>query len=282
MTLFKIPYQFAPDCQSITRGSKSNFIASFRFLPRYRTDALIKVYAFFRIADDCVDELDEPQDKLAALNFWRGHLELMYQGRPNHPVMAELYTIITRFNIPQEYFFGLLDGCEMDVNKTRYQNFAELYQYCYRVAGLVGLTCMKIFEYESDSAKRMAVDLGMAFQLTNIIRDIRDDLKLNRIYLPVQDIQQFGYSEQELRAGVENAAFINLMDFYYHKASGYYDLALSEFEFDPEDKLVAAKVMTTFYHAILKKIRAKRFPVLRKKVSLNVFEKTYLLLPYLF
>lgn len=273
-----IPHITAKTCKEITKSSKSNFLAAFRFLPKEKTQALIKVYAFFRIADDCVDELETADKKQRALNYWNEELKMTYRGESAHPVMKELKAVIDQYQIPQDYFTGLIKGCKMDITKFRYNTFDELYDYCYHVAGLVGLTCLKIFEYESPTANDMAINLGLAFQLTNIIRDIKSDLELGRIYLPQKDMQKFCYSENELVHKTENQAFFNLMTFYANKAEDYYQKACLEFKKDKDNKLAAVKVMAKIYRAILKKIQRNNYPVLRKRISLNPLEKFFLMI----
>jgi len=275
-----IPHFNAQSCDQITQASNSNFISSFKFLPKEKTDALTKIYAFFRIADDCVDELESSEDKQIALNYWKGELLKIYRNESAHPVMEELKIVILKYQIPENYFTGLIDGCQNDITKFRYETFQDLYDYCYKVAGLVGLTCLKIFEYDSPTSKQMAIDLGLAFQLTNIIRDIQSDLKLNRIYLAKEDMLNFSYTEQELINGIENQAFQNLMAYYANKAENYYQSAFAEFKKDKDNKLIAAKIMARVYHQILKKIQKKHFHVFDKKISLNFIEKLYLVFPF--
>ena len=277
-----IPHINAPKCNSITGVSNSNFVKSFQFLPKEKTDALTKIYAFCRIVDDCVDEPSSREEKQTALDYWKNETLLIHDGTPAHAVTKEIAEVVQRFQIPKDYLLGLVHGCQMDINKSRYQTYIELKDYCYHVAGLVGLICLKIFEYESPTAKKMAVDLGLAFQLTNIMRDIRDDIKLNRVYLPQEDIEKFGYSEEELLNLTDNEAFKELMKLYYSRALEYYKSAFEEFARDKEGKLIAAKVMAKTYFKIFKKMKKQNFPVLRKKVSLNYFEKALIIIPLFF
>ncbi|MBF0106098.1 MAG: squalene/phytoene synthase family protein [Deltaproteobacteria bacterium] len=277
-----IPYIDCPDCSSVLKGVQSGFFASFKFLSQEKKDALFKVYAFFRIIDDCVDEVATVDEKRHALDYWKAELVNLYNRQTAHPVLMEMGGVIDRFQIPQGYFIDLIEGCESDITKNRYQNFNELYEYCYRVAGCVGLACLKIFEYESPTAEKMAVDLGLAFQLTNIIRDVKNDLARGRIYLPLEDMGRHGYSAEELSRGVENRAFAALLNDYTVRAQMYYQSASEEFELDVDGKLRAARVMAAYYQALLRKIVRKGFPVLRYRVDLNFFEKTQILMPFMF
>lgn len=272
-----VPHFQAKSCAEITRTSGSSFTAAFRLLPKEKMEALTRIYAFCRIADDCVDTLTGAGDQQRALNFWRKELIKIYSKQPAHPVMEEVREVAERYRIPQGYFLGLIAGCEMDITKHRYETFEELYEYAYRVAGLVGLMCLRVFEYESPTAEDMAVNLGIALQLTNILRDIKADLEMGRIYLPTRDMKRFGYSAKELTAGRENQAFFRLMNHYAHKAQTYYAAAFSEFKNNRSKKLKAARLMARLYHKILKKIIKQRFPVLQKRVSLNFIEKSWLL-----
>lgn len=274
MSNSQIPYLHARSCRDVLKTSHSNFFLAFRFLNREKREALNRIYSFARVADDCVDELRDPHSQQAALDFWCGEIRKMYRsGQGLHPLVADLVVAVRRFAIPEDLFLGLLEGCAMDVTKHRYANFEELYEYCYHVAGLVGMMCLKIFEYDSPTAKDFAVNLGLAFQLSNILRDVKDDLKLGRIYFPRDEMSQFGVSEELLMAGRADENVLNYFKFFADRAESYYRKAAEEFSRDKNRKLIAARVMMLSYHAILKKIRAKNFPVLEYRVSLNAFEK---------
>lgn len=276
-----IPYLNAASAADVNRQNRSSFFASFRFLTPERRQALSVVYAFFRIVDDCVDEVSDPHDKKHALDFWAEELTAVYHGEPAQPVMRELQEVVRFYGIPENHFAGLIDGCRMDIEKMRYETMAELEAYCYRVAGLVGLTCMKIFGYESEGSEKAAIDLGFAFQLTNILRDVGNDLAIGRIYLPKDEMRRFGYSEEDLVKGIENENFFALMNEFYRLAHASYQLAFEEFRKDKMGLLLAARAMAEVYFSILKKIHRENYPVLRRKVRLNWFEKTKLMLPLL-
>lgn len=269
-----IPYLHAGSCQDVLKTSRSNFFVAFRFLSPEKRAALNRIYGFARVADDCVDEIRDAASQQAALDFWRGEIRKMYQsGQVLHPLVQDLLVAVRRFSIPEDLFLGLLEGCAMDVKKHRYENFSELHEYCYRVAGLVGMMCLKVFEYDSPTAKDFAINLGLAFQLSNILRDVKDDLKIGRIYFPRDEMSQFGVTENQLMAKRADANVLNYFKFFADRAELHYQKATGEFSKDQDQKLIAARVMMHSYHAILKKIRAKGFPVLEYRVSLNVFEK---------
>lgn len=269
-----IPYIQARSCADVLKKNRSNFFLSFWFLDKEKRQALNKIYGFARVADDCVDELSDPHEQHQALDFWTAEICKLYRHSEKlHPFMLDLKPVVERFAIPQDYFFGLLEGCRMDVDKKRYASFTELYEYCYRVAGLVGLMCLRIFEYESPTAKEFAINLGLAFQLTNILRDVKDDLKMGRIYFPASEMEKFGYGEKDFLTGVENENFFNFVIFFSGRAEEYYQKACEEFAKDASGKLVAARVMALSYRRILDKIKKQGFPVMHERVSLNPWEK---------
>lgn len=268
-----IPHIDATSCLEITKNSKSNFLSSFRFLSREKKDAMIKFYAFSRILDDCVDEPVTLHEKQTALAYWKTELLHTYKNKPQHPVMKELQTVINRFQVPQEYLEGIIHGCEMDLEKNRYKNIDELYEYCHYVAGLVGFVCLRIFENDSLETQKMALELGKAFQLTNIIRDIKADLAIGRIYLPKKIMEIFSYTEEDMKNHIENKNFFKMMKYFAQITESHYQAAFEALKNDKNGKLKAAKVMASVYHKILKKIIKQKFPVFRKRVSLNPVEK---------
>lgn len=274
-----VPYIQCKSCDEVTKQNRSNFFTAFKFLSKEKAEALVRVYAYFRIADDCVDELQLANEQNAALNFWEDEIRKVYRHENAHPVVTDLNRALTRFQIPESYFTGLIEGCRMDVTHKQYESFDELYEYCYRVAGLVGLTCIKVFEYESDTSEKFAVDLGLAFQLTNILRDIRGDLALGRVYLPTEDMTRFGYSAAELKANIHNPQLVKLLQFYADKAYHYYELAEQEFTKDHGNKLVAARMMSKVYKSILNKLVKQNFPIFEEKISIPRWQKALMMIP---
>lgn len=267
--------------KSITAGSKSNFSSSFFFLPPEKREAIRRVYAFFRVVDDVVDEECDPNRQKTLLELWKQELTRTYQGVTLVPLMKELRQSIDRFRIPQEYFLKLIEGCEMDIVKKRYETFAELTEYCTLVASMVGLVCMKIFEFESPTSEKKAIDLGIALQLTNIIRDVGIDLKKGRIYLPQEELRRFNVTANDLSSGNTGPGFFELMEFQYRRACSYYESGMSEFAQDTEKKLLAARIMGHVYRRLLEKIRRKNYPVLTQRVKLSFLEKVTTLIPIL-
>ena len=271
------PIPHTETSRRITLKSRSNFSSSFIFLPAAKRRAIEHVYAFFRVVDDVVDEQENPVYQRQMVAWWREALELTYEGSPPIPLLKELRDTIERFRIPKELFLSLIEGCEMDIGKKRYETFDELYDYCYRVASVVGLVCMRIFEYKSRTSEKSAVDLGVAFQLTNIIRDVGVDLDNGRIYIPQEELRKFGVSEAELLEKKSSARFRQLMEFQYRRAARYFDDASAEFARDDKKQLLAARIMATVYRHLLEKIRKKSFPVLEKRLTLSLPEKMFLL-----
>ncbi len=272
-----IPHRDASSTDEVLKGSRSNFRKSFGLLERQKALDLKTYYAFCRIIDDCVDELSDPDEQNAALNFWQSELDLAYLNTPRHAYMKELTQVINRYDIPKKYLLDLITGCRLDAAPRRYATFEELYNYCYHVAGVVGLTCLKIFDYHSPTAEKMAVDLGIAFQLTNIIRDVGEDLGRGRIYLPADMMAKYAYTEADLRNRTHNDAFGDLMRDLCRRIIYYYHAAFDEFALDNKGKLVAAQAMARTYQRLLKKIIHADFPVLKKRVKLNFLDKLILL-----
>lgn len=261
----------------ITARSRSNFSSAFLFLPAKKRLAMKRVYAFFRTIDDVVDEGTKLNQQRELLRSWRRELAHCYQGLSIVPLLNELKQSIDCYQIPQNYFEELIDGCEMDLNQSRYARFEDLSIYCYKVAATVGLVCLKIFEYQTPQAPELAKSLGLALQLTNIIRDVGVDLKKGRIYLPQEDLEKFKVSEEQLFKKNNDARFKNLMEFQYQRALGCYDQAQVILDQDKEGKLLVARIMSRVYRRILEKIRDQQYPVLHRRVALSFPEKVWIL-----
>jgi len=265
-------------CRHITRKSSSNFYYAFHLLSVDQHNALCALYSFCRFLDNITDQpgvlpLQEKGHNRKAqlsilLNAWREELASCYTGTPRHPIAQALADTVRRFPIRQEHLAGIIDGVQTDLSRTRYQTFAELYDYCYHVASLVGLVCIEIFGYRNPDAHDYAVNLGVAFQLTNILRDVGEDAQRDRIYLPGEDLFRFGYAEADFRAGVYNNAFVRLMTFEGERAREYYRRAVAHLA--PEDRrtLVAAEAMRFIYQRLLDKLTARNFNVLGKRVTI--------------
>jgi len=265
-------------CTALAKRSGSNFYYSFFFLPPDRRDAMHAVYAFCREVDSVVDEPEpgsNPHDRLAR---WREELAGQYRTERNtvsppvevlSPVMTCLGGHIRRLGIPREYFDDIIAGVAMDLTIKRYATFRDLYQYCYRVASAVGLVCLKIFGARAPEAQTYAINLGIAFQLTNILRDLKTDGARGRIYLPMEDLTRFGHSEQDLLAGAYTPAFVNLMEFECRRAQEYYRAAEAALPEADRRALVPAEIMRAIYHTILERIEAYRYRVFSRRITLS-------------
>jgi phytoene synthase len=185
-------------CTTYTKQSGSNFYYSFLFLPRPRREAMYTIYALCRMVDSAVDDPPPGSNPLEVLVTWRQEVSAAYRGHPTLPVTVSLAAHLQEFDIPEQLIQELISGVEMDLTINRYATFSDLYPYCYRVASVVGLICLKIFKTQSPKAEDYAVNLGLAFQLTNILRDLYSDAQENRVYLPQEDFQRFGYSVESL------------------------------------------------------------------------------------
>jgi phytoene synthase len=263
-------------CQDKAAKSGSSFYYSFLSLPDEKRDAIIAVYAFCREVDDIVDSKSDPQIKAAKLSWWRDEVANLYQGTPQHPISHALKPVIDTFNLPEEYFLEILDGMEMDLYQKRYANFKELGLYCYRVASVVGLISAEIFGYQDRHTLKYANDLGMAFQLTNIIRDVYDDLLNDRIYIPADELDKFGVTEQDLRNQKHSESFQKLMAFQVERARQYYDKAFSELpEIDRYNQRTGI-IMAEIYHTLLDEIVKDGCHVLERRISLPPLRKLWL------
>ena len=270
MTVLELAYE---ECRSITRRSAKNFYYAFLTLPSSQRKAIYVAYAFCRHCDDSVDQVATTEEKLSALTALKGDLARTYSGHANTPVYVALADVAARYDIPQEYFQEVIAGVESDLVKNRYQNFEELQRYCYQVASVVGLICLQIFGYKDPLAKEHAIDLGLAMQLTNIARDVREDLEFGRIYLPQDELAQFGYSEEELRAGVVNEAFVELMRFQTQRARSYFRSGFKLLPYLSFRSRACPAVLGQLYRKVLERIEAADYDVLSQRVSLSTREK---------
>ena len=271
-----LPHDARSVSRLVTKGSGSNFYYAFLFLPKPKREAIYAVYAFCRLSDDLVDEAKAGGDPTAALTRWRKGLDLYFQDSVGHPVIVAAGQAARRFNIPKTYFEELLNGMEMDLTRTRYATFDELYAYCYRVASVVGLICIEIFGYTNPRTREYAERLGIAFQLTNILRDLAVDASRGRIYLPLDELRRFGYPEDALLAGVYNDAFVELMQFQCNRAKDYYRTACAAMPSEDRRSLLAAEIMRAIYCRLLLKIEQQRYNVFRTNIALPKSHKLLL------
>jgi 15-cis-phytoene synthase len=260
--------------KEIAKGSKSSFYYAFSLLPAPKRDAMNTVYAFCRETDDIVDEGNEPDDiKYERLRKWRIEFEKALKGNSNYPLMNKVGNIIKQFNIPVEPFFELIIGMEMDLQKKRYLKFEELVEYCYRVASTVGLMCIEIFGYKHSSTKEYAVNLGLAMQMTNILRDVKADAVNGRIYLPQDDHLKFNYSEKDILENIYSPEFVSLMAFEAGRAQNFFNKANELLDLEDRSSLFAARAMQHIYQKLLRKLEKEKFDVYSKRIRVNKFEK---------
>jgi len=260
-------------CEHLTRQAASNFAWAFRLLPHDRRRALSAVYAFCRAADDIVDEPGMRRDPAHLLARWRTELEAAYAGRPHHPIGVALADAIERFALPRAHFEEVIAGVEMDLQRDRYETWEELAEYCYRVAAAVGLICIEIFGYENPSARQYAVHLGLAFQLTNILRDVGEDGLRGRIYLPRVDLRRFDCPEEDLLAGRMSEPLRQVMAFECARAGEHYGRARFLLAEEDRQSLAAAEAMRLIYEQLLRRIMFRRYDVFGPKVRLTRPEK---------
>jgi phytoene synthase len=261
--------QMPPVTAIITKASRTNFYYAFLFLPKEKREALYAVYAFARLVDDAVDQAPSPGAAADAVRQWRQELVQTFAGAPAHPVTQQLKPVIDRLHLPREYFDALIDGVEMDLTRTRYETFEQLSHYCYRVASVIGLICIEIFGYRNPVTKEYAIAQGMAFQLTNILRDIRVDADRGRIYLPQEELARFGYGETELLAHHQTDAFVELMAFQCERARAYYDKAANLLPAEDRRSMLASEIMGGIYRRLLDEIEAKHYDVFEEEIRLS-------------
>ncbi len=269
-------------CREIAKSRARNFYYSFIVLPPERRRAMCAVYAFMRHCDDVVDEETGEADKKTGLNACRETLDDAYGAPPAESdeapaegggLLPAFRDTVRRFDIPRAYFDAIIDGAEMDLTVTRYATFEDLYQYCYRVASAVGLVCIHIFGFNGKEAKRYAESCGIAFQLTNILRDIREDAGMGRIYLPQEDLDAFGYPEEDLRHGILNDTFRRLMVFQVERARSYYDKALPLLPLVRSSSRACLAAMIGIYRACLEEIPRRQYDVYSRRISLSAGKK---------
>jgi phytoene synthase len=269
---------FTDYCSRLTRKSRSNFYYSFLFLSKEKRQAMYAVYAFCRSVDDIADSQASGAEKQGLLDEWRRELDRCYQGKPGHPITVRLAQSMQRFPIPKEHFEELIAGVEMDLTHHRYPTFCELYAYCYRVAGVVGLMCIEIFDYRNPKAKDYAVNLGVALQLTNILRDVRVDAERGRIYLPQDELARFGYTEEDLLRGAYTPIFLELMCFSAARARRYFQNARELLAAEDRRSLVAAEIMGAIYYKLLEAIEASGYHVFDRTITLPTIHKLWIAL----
>ncbi len=263
-------------CESKAAKSGSSFYYSFRLLPPERRRAITALYAFCREVDDVVDEVHDPGVARAKLAWWRTEVAAVYEGAPQHPVAQALVPVVRAYRLPREHFDAVIDGMAMDLAQQRYADFADLERYCHRVAGVVGLMSAEIFGYQAPSTARFARDLGIAFQLTNIVRDVGEDARRGRIYLPQEDLARHGVSASAILRGREEPGFRALMAFEVGRAREWYARAMRELA--PSDRRAqrASLAMAAIYRALLDEIERDGYRVLDRRIALTPLRKLWI------
>ena len=257
----------------LTRKSRSNFFYAFLCLPRPQREALYAVYAFCRIVDDAVDVGQDRAAQRKELERWRAEIAQVFEGSPEHPAAQRLQEAVKIFPISREPLEEIIAGVEMDLERSTYKTFDELYPYCYRVASAVGLCCIEIFGYTDVRAREYAVNLGVALQLTNIMRDVQSDALAGRVYLPREDLERFGVIADDLAAGCYTPAFVRFMEYQAARARAYYERAWAALPRADQRTLFAAEIMGRTYFALLKTIERRRFRVFGGRVSVPTARK---------
>jgi phytoene synthase len=263
-------------CQDKAAASGSSFYYSFMFLPPDKRRAITALYAFCREVDDVVDECSDEQAARTTLNWWRAQVAEIYGGKPQHPVAQALVPVVQQFHLAQEHLLEIIDGMEMDLNQPRYADFKSLQLYCYRVASVVGLLAAEIFGYTDRHTLKYAHDLGIAFQLTNIVRDVGEDARRNRIYLPLDEMQKFGVTAADILNSKETENFQKLMAFQIERAQRYYQQALEHLPAADRKAQRTGLIMAAIYRATLDEVIASGCHVLKERVSLTPRYKLWL------
>ena len=263
-------------CQQKAAQSGSSFYYSFLFLPVNRRRAITALYAYCREVDDVVDECHDAQIAATKLVWWRLELDRLYAGKPEHPVTQALLPVLSEFSLPQEQLLEIIDGMEMDLQQTRYLDFKALSLYCYRVASVVGLLAAEIFGYEDRLTQKYAHDLGMAFQLTNIIRDVGEDARMGRVYLPIDDLQRFEVPVSDILNARYSDNFRRLMEFQIERAEQYYTQAMAELPASDRKAQRPGLVMAAIYRTLLDEIKRDGCQVLSQRTSLTPIRKLWI------
>jgi 15-cis-phytoene synthase len=262
-------------CTRLARTQARNFYYSFLCLPGPKRAAMCAIYAFMRCSDDISDDLrGDGSDRTARMEAWRAALDRAFEGEyGGSPILPAFHDAVTRYAIPRQYFHDLIDGAVMDLTPRRYETFQDTYRYCYHVASVVGLVCIHVFGFRDPRARELAEYNGVAFQLTNILRDLREDAQMGRVYLPQEDLRRFGYSEEELRQGIDNEAFRALMRFQVERARDYYDRAAPLADLLDPDSRPCLRAMRSIYGGILDRIVAQNYDVFRRRARVPTWKK---------
>jgi phytoene synthase len=265
-------------CERLAREQAANFYPAFRILPTAQRRAMCALYAFMRVTDDLADEPGQPAEKQKALSSWREQLSRALTADYCHPLHAALHETIRTYSIPKVYLEAVIDGVEMDQVQVAYATFKDLYSYCYRVASAVGLACIHIWGFRDDQAKLYAESAGIAFQLTNILRDLREDAARGRVYLPQEDLARFGYSVAQLQRGERDDHFRALMRFEVLRTRSYYQAARPLSGVLPAPGRAVFQVMRGTYEGLLDAIEKRDYDVFLNRVRLSRWRKLILVM----
>ena len=258
--------------RDVARRRAKNFYYSFVLLKQEQRDAMCAIYAFMRYCDDLSDETGTTT--LETMQQWRNDLDRALAGNfADHPVWPAFHDTVTRYRIPHTYFHAMIDGVSSDLSPQPIKTFDELYQYCYRVASVVGLTIIHIFGFEDKKALELAEKCGIAFQLTNILRDVQEDIGLGRVYLPAEDLERFGVRPAKISYSPE---FIELMRFEANRARAYYDEAMPLIGLVHRESRASLWALIQIYYRLLGRIEEKKYRVLDQRIRLSTPEKAWL------
>ncbi len=263
-------------CRAIARSRAKNFYYSFLLLSRQQRDSMCAIYAFMRYCDDLSDE---PGAARAPLERWRAALERALTGQyDGHPTLPAFHDTVRRYKIPHQYFHEMIDGVSSDLTRSRVQSFDQLYRYCYQVASVVGLSIIHVFGFDSPAALPLAEKCGVAFQLTNILRDVREDFDRGRIYLPQQDLTRFGVKVEDLQSTTPTAPFLELMRFEASRARNYYQESRPLLGMVHRRSRRSLWALIEIYSQLLDRIEESGYDVLARRISLTPLEKSWILL----
>jgi phytoene synthase len=262
-------YQY---CIHLSRTQARNFYYSFLGLPDPKRWSMCAIYAFMRYSDDISDA--GGTDREGRMAAWRAALDRSFEGAyGDSRILPAFHDTVRRYGIPHRYFHELIDGAQMDLKPRRFDTWEDTYDYCYHVASVVGLVCIHVFEFSDSAALKLAEENGIAFQMTNILRDLREDVEMGRVYLPQEDMRRFGYPEESLRAGVVNDAFLALMKFEVDRARDYYDRAAPLVELIHADSRPCLRAMRKIYGGILDQIVAQNYDVFSRRARVPTWRK---------
>lgn len=262
--------------QQKAAASGSSFYYAFLFLPPPRRAAITAFYAFCREVDDVVDEVSDPGVAAQKLAWWQTEVARAWAGQPSHPVMQALMPLAGDYGIEARHLLAVIEGCQMDLSQTRYLDFAQLQRYCHLVAGVVGEVAARIFGQTEPATTEYAHTLGLAFQLTNIIRDVGEDARRGRIYLPMSELQAHGVKAHELLSGQYSERFTQLMQAQAQRAHQLYDQALAQLPAADRRAQKPGLMMASIYRTLLREIEASQFQVLHQRIALTPLRKLWL------